>query len=260
MHHSDRMNTVKLWVTLLCVCGRGILSLDCDWTTEYDDNNRCCKACPAGEYPISACSQDRTDSLCEKCPSDLTHLSAENRCFCKDKHLCAGYQCEDCQPREKCKPGQQLMRIGNFHFSFYCAPCQNNTYNDVEDSTCKPITKCDGVGEFFPGNQTHNANCVPEEVIPDTTKSPPEQNRSQYFQSLMVACITITVLTCLVFITLSAFQIFKYKTFIKLNRSKLCTHTRVVSSESCKLSKEERGESDHEHKIDLSEDCDHSFP
>lgn len=34
-----------------------------------------------------------------------------------------------------------------------------------------------------------------------------------------------------------------------------------MSSESCKLSKEERGESDHEHKIELSEDCcDHSFP
>ncbi len=30
---------------------------------------------------------------------------------------------------------------GAFDYSYYCEPCPKNTYNDAEDSTCKPITK-----------------------------------------------------------------------------------------------------------------------
>uniref|UniRef100_A0A673H9H4 Tumor necrosis factor receptor superfamily member 18-like n=1 Tax=Sinocyclocheilus rhinocerous TaxID=307959 RepID=A0A673H9H4_9TELE len=240
IYHSDTMDTAKLWFTLLCVCGCWILSLaiNCDWTTEYDYEERCCKACP-----LVPCPENNTESVCEKCS---TAVSAKDKCFCKDNHLCFDDKCGICKTRERCKPGHQLKRTGAFDYWYFCEPCPNNTYNDAEDSTCKSITKCVG-GEIFPGNKTHNAICVSSER---------EKDRSQTTHSFMLACLAVTVLTCLVFIMYTAFQIFKYKMLTKSNKP--CTHRMVLPSDtcSCKLSKEEKGEdSEDPCKHDV-----HSFP
>ncbi|RXN03819.1 ADP-ribosylation factor 8B [Labeo rohita] len=75
------MDTAKLWFTLLCFCNIWILCLAirCDWTKEYAYNNKCCKACPSGEYPKEPCSD-----MCQKCS---TAFSAKDKCFCKDNHV-----------------------------------------------------------------------------------------------------------------------------------------------------------------------------
>ncbi|XP_016421065.1 tumor necrosis factor receptor superfamily member 18-like [Sinocyclocheilus rhinocerous] len=284
IYHSDTMDTAKLWFTLLCVCGCWILSLaiNCDWTTEYDYEERCCKACPLGEYPKVPCPENNTESVCEKCS---TAVSAKDKCFCKDNHLCFDDKCGICKTRERCKPGHQLKRTGAFDYWYFCEPCPNNTYNDAEDSTCKSITKCVG-GEIFPGNKTHNAICVSSGLyfllLSYTTHTvimgkmlqmhfsffhskfhsstsrerEREKDRSQTTHSFMLACLAVTVLTCLVFIMYTAFQIFKYKMLTKI--SKPCTHRMVLPSDtcSCKLSKEEKGEdSEDPCKHDV-----HSFP
>lgn len=187
------METAKLWLMLLCVCGSWILSLaNCDWTTEYKNGNKCCKACPSGksmilfstlegtlsilsnakiqvtallahintqvsfkhciadhwhlrhhwwsalekvnvcytevkceniltwfeyhsllyftgQYPKVKCSANKSDSECEKCS---TASSAMDKCFCNDNHLCSDDECTSCEPRIKCKPGNQLNRYG----------------------------------------------------------------------------------------------------------------------------------------------------
>uniref|UniRef100_A0A672T5J7 Tumor necrosis factor receptor superfamily, member 18 n=1 Tax=Sinocyclocheilus grahami TaxID=75366 RepID=A0A672T5J7_SINGR len=208
IYHSDTMDTAKLWFTLLCVCGCWILSLaiNCDWTTEYEYEERCCKACP-----LVPCPENNTESVCEKCS---TAVSAKDKCFCKDNHLCFDDKCGICA----------------FDYWYFCEPCPDNTYNDAEDSTCKSITKCVG-GEIFPGNKTHNARCVSSER---------EKDRSQTTHPFMLACLVVTVLTCLVFII------------------KPCTQRMVLPSDtcSCKLSKEEKAEdSEDPCKHDV-----HSFP
>ncbi|XP_048054757.1 tumor necrosis factor receptor superfamily member 18 [Megalobrama amblycephala] len=247
------MDTAKLWVTLLCVCGSWILSLaiNCDWITEYEFENRCCKACPSGQYPKVPCQGNNKGSVCEECSPKLA--SAMDRCFCNNNHLCMNDKCNICEPRPRCKPGHQLNRSGEFDYSFICEPCPENTYNDAEDSMCKSITKCEGVGKIFPGNQTHNARCTPS-VVPNnssvTTDPGKQENKIQSTHSFMVACLTVTVLTCLVFIIYTAFQIFKYKMLIKL-RKKPCRH--VLPSDSCKLSKEEKGE-ECDFKTEVSEE------
>uniref|UniRef100_A0A671PU10 Tumor necrosis factor receptor superfamily, member 18 n=1 Tax=Sinocyclocheilus anshuiensis TaxID=1608454 RepID=A0A671PU10_9TELE len=216
IYHSDTMDTAKLWFTLLCVCGCWILSLaiNCDWITEYEYDERCCKACP-----LVPCPNNNTESVCEKCS---TAVSAKDKCFCKDNHLCA------------------------FDYWYFCEPCPNNTYNDAEDSTCKSITKCVG-GEIFPGNKTHNARCVSSGL---------EKDRSQTTHSFMLACLVVTVLTCQVFIMYTAFQIFKYKMLTKSNKP--CTHRMVLPSDtcSCTLSEEEKGEDSE----DPCKHYVHSFP
>lgn len=62
-----------------------------------------------GQYPKVKCSENKNDSVCEKCSTDI---SAMNKCFCKDNHLCSDDNCENCMPRIKCKPGHQLKRNG----------------------------------------------------------------------------------------------------------------------------------------------------
>uniref|UniRef100_A0A8C2KNG7 Tumor necrosis factor receptor superfamily, member 18 n=1 Tax=Cyprinus carpio TaxID=7962 RepID=A0A8C2KNG7_CYPCA len=238
------MDTAKLWFMLLCVCGSWISSLayvNCDWTTEYEHGEKCCKACPLGQYPKVKCSENKNDSVCEKCSTDI---SAMNRCFCKDNHLCSDDNCENCMPRIKCKPGHQLKRNGNFEYTYVCELCPENTYNDAEDSTCKSITKC-ADGEIFPGNKTHNARCGSSAKF--TTGDPGDQrkiqNNESQTHSFMVACLAVTVLTCLVFILYTAFKMFRYKTRTKICKP-ACTHRMVLPSDtcSCKLSKEEEGE------------------
>ncbi|XP_058635668.1 tumor necrosis factor receptor superfamily member 18 isoform X2 [Onychostoma macrolepis] len=249
------MDTAKLWFMLFCVCGNWILSLaiNCDWTTEYEYGKRCCKACPSGQYPKVPCSENKNYSVCETCS---TAILAMHKCVCNDTHLCSGEGCEHCKPREKCKPGHQLRRHGAFDYSYTCEPCPNNTYNDAEDSTCKPITKCAG-GEIFLGNKTHNARC-------SSSDQGAQNNGSQTTHSFMVACLTVTLLTCLVFIMYMAFKIFKYKMLTKISKPP-CTHRMGFPSDpcSCKLSKEEEGEV-KESKTELLEvPCRHdvnSFP
>uniref|UniRef100_A0A671NSJ4 Tumor necrosis factor receptor superfamily member 18-like n=1 Tax=Sinocyclocheilus anshuiensis TaxID=1608454 RepID=A0A671NSJ4_9TELE len=217
IYHCDTMDTAKLWFMLLCVCGGWILSLayiDCDWTTEYEYGEKCCTACPSDQYPKVTCSENKSDSVCEKCS---TAISAMDKCFCYDNHVCSDDKCTNCDPRKKCKPGHQLKRNGAFDYTYFCEPCPENTYNDVEDSTCKSITKCAG-GEIFPGNQTHNARCG---------------SFGLYF--LLLTCSTHTVMGLIL--------------------SKLsCTHRMVLPSDtcSCKLSKEEEGE-EKDSKTELSE-------
>ncbi|XP_016374483.1 tumor necrosis factor receptor superfamily member 18 isoform X1 [Sinocyclocheilus rhinocerous] len=248
------MDTAKLWFMLLCVCGGWILSLayiDCDWTTEYEYGEKCCTACPSDQYPKVTCSENKSDSVCENC---LTAISAMDKCFCNDNHVCSDDKCTNCDPREKCKPGHQLRRTGAFDYTYFCESCPENTYNDVEDSTCKSITKCAG-GEIFPGNQTHNARCGPSAEF--TTVHPGDQgaqnNGSQTTHPFMLACLAVTVLTCLVFIMYTAFKIFRYKMRTKISKPS-CTHRMVLPSDtcSCKLSKEEEGE-EKDSKTELSE-------
>ncbi|XP_043097948.1 tumor necrosis factor receptor superfamily member 18 [Puntigrus tetrazona] len=237
------MDTAKLWFMLLCVCVSWIssLALNCDWTTEYEHENRCCKACPSGHYPKVLCSKNKSDSECVNCS---TATSAIEKCFCKDNHLCSDDKCENCKPREKCKPGQQLKRNGAFDYTYFCEPCPDNTYNDAEDSTCKSITKCAG-GEIFPGNKTHNARCG--SLAKFTTVHPGGQwtqnNSSQTTHSFMVACLIFTVLTCLVFVMYAVFKICTYKMRTKTSKP-LCTHRMALPSDTCicKLSKEEEGD------------------
>ncbi|KAI2663767.1 Tumor necrosis factor receptor superfamily member 18 [Labeo rohita] len=223
--------TVDLWFTLLCFCNIWILCLAirCDWTKEYAYNNKCCKACPSGEYPKEPCSD-----MCQKCS---TAFSAKDKCFCKDNHVCSNDKCESCNPRERCKPGHQLIRNGAFEYTYYCEQCSDNTYSDAEDSICKPITKCVG-GEIFAGNRTHNARCA-SSVHP----AKEEKQESHTIDYLMVASLAITLLTCMIFIMYTAFKFFRYKMLRKI--SKQCTH-------NCKLSKEEEGEED-DSKSEISE-------
>ncbi|XP_059353792.1 tumor necrosis factor receptor superfamily member 18 [Carassius carassius] len=280
IYHCDTMDTAKLWFMLLCICGSWILSLayiNCDWTTEVEYNKICCKACPPGYFP-KPCSENKNDSVCEKCSKASSDME---KCLCKDNHLCYNDNCDQCEPREKCKPGYQLQRNGNFHYTYVCKPCKENTYNDVEDSTCKSITKCVD-GEIFAGNQTHNARCGspglyfflltclthtamgliclltmdfhshPIFVIKNkaytkfTTVHPGKEgthNNGNQTHSFMVACLAVTVFTCLVFIMYTAFKIFRYKMRTKISKPP-CTHRMVLPSDtcSCKLSKEEEGE------------------
>ncbi|TRY82123.1 hypothetical protein DNTS_009444, partial [Danionella cerebrum] len=250
---SDRMENVRLCFALFCVLNswRLSLTLNCDWTTEFDHDKRCCKACPSGHYPKVPCSESKGESDCEKCPPSTNQLSKMNSCFCKEKHICSDDRCNRCEPRMKCEAGHQLKRQGNFDYSFICEPCQDNTYNDVEDSSCKPITRCYGVAEIFPGNKTHNSICYiailpnavnpgPQDLIPGTSP-----------HSFQMTCLTITLLICLVVIVYASLQIFKYRTLIKLNKQ--CAHRTVLPTEmcSCKLSKEEKGD---ELESKLSED------
>ncbi|XP_067314609.1 tumor necrosis factor receptor superfamily member 18 [Pseudorasbora parva] len=260
------MDTAKLCLTLLCICGSWSLAsqVKCDLTTEYEFNGRCCKACPSGEYPKEQCQGNHTASVCEKC-------SYMGRCFCQDNYLCRDNKCDSCESKLKCKPGEQLTRYGKFDHIYLCEPCPNNTYNDAEDSTCKPITKiiCDGVDELFPGNQTHNAICLhsggrtsiskdgvthrPAHISAVThkpahtgavthrpTPGTSTENGNQYTHSFMVACLIVTVLTFLVFFMYTAFQIFKYKMLTKLRKP--CIHALPSDICSYKLSKEEMGE------------------
>ncbi|XP_050969097.1 tumor necrosis factor receptor superfamily member 18 [Labeo rohita] len=228
------MDTAKLWFTLLCFCNIWILCLAirCDWTKEYAYNNKCCKACPSGEYPKEPCSD-----MCQKCS---TAFSAKDKCFCKDNHVCSNDKCESCNPRERCKPGHQLIRNGAFEYTYYCEQCSDNTYSDAEDSICKPITKCVG-GEIFAGNRTHNARCASSVTTVHPAKE--EKQESHTIDYLMVASLAITLLTCMIFIMYTAFKFFRYKMLRKI--SKQCTH-------NCKLSKEEEGEED-DSKSEISE-------
>ncbi|XP_026117101.1 tumor necrosis factor receptor superfamily member 18 [Carassius auratus] len=239
------MDTAKLWLMLLCICGRWILSLayiNCDWTTEVEYNKICCKACPSGYFP-KPCSENKSDSVCEKCSKASSDME---KCLCKDNHLCSNDKCGKCEPRKICHPGYQLQRYGNFDYNYLCEPCPSNTYNDVEDSTCKSITKCVD-GEIFPGNQTHNARCgSPAKfttVHSKTTNSQPTIYNGNQTHTFMVACLAVTVFTCLVFIMYTAFKIFRYKMGTKISKPP-CTHRMVLPSDtcSCKLSKEEEGE------------------
>ncbi|XP_077056055.1 tumor necrosis factor receptor superfamily member 18 isoform X2 [Siphateles boraxobius] len=230
------MDTAKLWFTLLCVCGSWIstLAINCDWTTEYEIENKCCKACPSGEYPKGSCQAE-----CEKCPKNP---ALEVKCFCNN-HLCLNEKCSSCEKRTSCKPGQQLNRTGDFDYNYTCVPCPDNTYNDAEDSRCKSITKCVG-GVIFPGNKTHNARCVSSVTRHPTDK----QENGIQSHPFMVACLIVTVLTCFVFIMYTAFQIFKYKMLLKLRKP--CTRVLPSDTCSCKLSKEEMGDA----KTEVSEE------
>ncbi|KAK2889449.1 hypothetical protein Q8A67_014824 [Cirrhinus molitorella] len=251
------MDTAKLWFMLLCVCSSWILCLaiQCNWTTEYEYEKRCCKACPAGEYPKVPCPENG-DSVCQKCS---TAVLAIEKCFCKVDHLCFDDKCASCKPRKRCEPGYQLRRTGRFDYNYYCEPCQINTYNDAEDSTCKLITKCDG-GEIFPGNQTHNARCASS--VPQLTTvhaGNQEEKNSQTTHSFMVACLVVTVLTFLVFIMYTAFQTFKYKMHTKISHP--YTQRIVLPSDtcSCKLSKEEQGEENDSNTEVSDVPCKHDF-
>ncbi|KAL1272527.1 hypothetical protein QQF64_028389 [Cirrhinus molitorella] len=164
-----------------------------------------------------------------------------------------------CKPRKRCEPGYQLRRTGRFDYNYYCEPCQINTYNDAEDSTCKLITKCDG-GEIFPGNQTHNARCASS--VPQLTTvhaGNQEEKNSQTTHSFMVACLVVTVLTFLVFIMYTAFQTFKYKMHTKISHP--YTQRIVLPSDtcSCKLSKEEQGEENDSNTEVSDVPCKHDF-
>ncbi|XP_073708776.1 tumor necrosis factor receptor superfamily member 18 [Garra rufa] len=255
------MDTAKLWFTLLCVCSSWILCLaiQCDWRTEYEYGNRCCKACPSGEYPKVPCPKSG-DSVCQKCS---TAVSPSDKCFCKDNHLCFDDKCTTCNPRERCKPGHQLRRTGAYDYTFYCDPCEDNFYNDVEDSTCKPITKCVG-GEIFPGNRTHNSRCassVKFTTVPRGNQD--EEKDTQATHPFMLACLAVAVLTFLVFIIYIVCQFVRYKMRTKISKAYTQRIVLPPDSCSCKLSKEEEGEED-DYKSEVSDVlCKHhlhSFP
>ncbi|XP_051996881.1 tumor necrosis factor receptor superfamily member 18 isoform X1 [Xyrauchen texanus] len=236
---KKRTQTIKgIWILSLAI--------NCDWTTEYEFKGKCCKTCPSGEYPKGHCKENNSDSVCERCQKN-----DEYNCFCEGEILCKDNTCSECVPKEKCKPGYQLIREGNFVYTYQCVPCPNNTYNDAEDNKCKPFAKCDGLRVSFPGNSTHNARC-------DTYDHPEKgEKRSQSSHPIMTACLTITVFICLVLIMHTAFQTFKHRRHRK--KSQPCTHRMVLPSDACncQLSKEEIGDDrDSKTALEISLNCD----
>ncbi|XP_039544985.1 tumor necrosis factor receptor superfamily member 18 [Pimephales promelas] len=244
------MDTAKLWFcfTLFCICGSWISCLDinCDWATEYELGNTCIKACPLGEHPKEPW-QGNSGIVCEKCPPN--HASEKVKCLCNNG-WCLNEDCSSCEKRKSCTPGHKMKRFGEFDYNYKCmAACQNYSYYDAEDSTCKPNTQC--VGVVIPGNKTNNARCVSSGKQENPVQSHP----------FMVACLIVTALTCFIIIMYIAFQIYKYKMLLKLRKP--CTHVLPSDTCSCKLSKEEMGDGS-DSKTEGSEEyskCDvNSFP
>ncbi|XP_051987006.1 tumor necrosis factor receptor superfamily member 18-like [Xyrauchen texanus] len=237
------MNAAKIWFSPLFVCSIWILSLaiNCDWTTEYEFQGKCCKDCPSGEYPKYHCKENNSDSVCERCPTKV-----EDKCFCEGKMLCKDDECSKCVPKEKCKPGHQLMREGNFKYKYHCEQCPNTMFNDAEDSECKPFAKCDGLRVVFPGNSTHNARCG----LYDS----PILIRSLTSHPVVMACLTITVLIFLVLIMYTAFQIYKHRRHRKISQPYIHRMRMPSDTCSCQLSKEEIGDdSDSKTALEISQ-------
>ncbi|XP_051563273.1 uncharacterized protein LOC127446407 [Myxocyprinus asiaticus] len=218
---KKRSQTIKgIWILSLAI--------NCDWTSEYTFQGKCCKTCPLGEYPKEHCKENNSDSVCERCSTKF-----KDKCFCEGKILCNDDECSKCVPKEKCKPGHQLMREGNFKYEYHCEPCPNTMFNDAEDSKCKPFAKCDGLRVIFPGNSTHNARCGLDDK---------GEISSPNFNPVVMASLTITVLICLVLIMHTAFQTYKHRRHRKISQA--CTHRMGLPSDtcSCQLSKEEIGD------------------
>ncbi|XP_055069682.2 tumor necrosis factor receptor superfamily member 18 [Misgurnus anguillicaudatus] len=250
------MDSAKFWFTLLCVCSGWILTLaiSCDWTTQYENDGKCCQVCPTGMYPTQHCSESNGASVCAKCPD----TSVKRGCFCENK-LCSDDKCSKCVPIEQCEPGFQLWREGNFDFGYKCEPCSNGTYNDVKGGTCKPFAKCDGFQLGFAGNSTHNARCINHENLIHVSN---KELSSNHFSNIMMLSLTAAVILCLVLIVYTAFQHWKHTRRVKSFQP--CTHKMVLPPDacSCKLSKEEMGdEIDSKETSEFSFTCDgHSFP
>ncbi|XP_058259540.1 tumor necrosis factor receptor superfamily member 18 isoform X2 [Hemibagrus wyckioides] len=148
------MDSVKLYAILFAIgCVLSMcMALDCDWKTQFIYKGRC-ETCHLGEFPILDCSENH-ESLCKKCTRTGDH------CFCNNS-LCEDDTCSQCVSSPRCKQGEELRRIGHFHFTYKCEPCRNQTYNDEEDKMCKPLLDCRNLGlrVIFPGNRTHNTRC-----------------------------------------------------------------------------------------------------
>ncbi|XP_062853240.1 tumor necrosis factor receptor superfamily member 18 [Trichomycterus rosablanca] len=213
------MDSIKLWLKVLIMdyvlsmC----LDLKCNWKTQYEHRGICCDSCPKA------------------------NSKTNTRCSCSDKPLCINSDCSDCALRPKCKRGERLKRAGNFKFTYTCTPCPNMTYNDEEDSTCKPITDCSKVGLLVlsAGNRTHNTRCGCHDS-------------NQLTSSIMIAGLVICSLICVALIINLCFQktterrvkkMFDFFMFF-LPECHPPIHSLVLQSEECgyKLSKEEKGE------------------
>ncbi|XP_072464548.1 tumor necrosis factor receptor superfamily member 18 [Notamacropus eugenii] len=140
-------------VFLLCRRGQGedqVLGLDrsiparCgpgQFVLQKDNVLRCCSVCNSSTRP---CLSDQLKGCTCATPGE----------FCGDS------ECKSCK-KHTCSPGQQVLLLGKFLFSFGCKDCEFGTYSDGIDGQCLPWTDCarEGFLTVRPGNRTHNVLC-----------------------------------------------------------------------------------------------------
>ncbi|XP_072539294.1 tumor necrosis factor receptor superfamily member 18 [Salminus brasiliensis] len=228
------MDSVQLWLRVwamgyvLSMC----LAANCTWKTQYEYKKKCCDACPSGTYPREPCS-----TQCVNC------TSSNHWCHCGEMPLCTNEDCSACVARPLCKPGEELIRTGNFEFSYICKECPENMYNDKEDGTCGPIADCRklGLDVLFPGNRTQNTRCG-------------WQDSNQWTLKVIVVCLAINGLISLALLVNACSQ----RSTLKRKKTKRCSATcslGMPSEEcSCKLSKEEMGGACDLHSDDSSDE------
>ncbi|KAI1890809.1 hypothetical protein AGOR_G00157440 [Albula goreensis] len=198
------------------------LGAECDKDSEYLHDRLCCEYCPPGHFVKEDCSlQKQTECApcepgtfsavsdnenackqCKTCQHDTLKICTpdhDTNCTCREDFLCTTDACNKCQKKEKCPRGQELQRSGNYEYKFKCEPCSDGKYSDIEGGACKPITRCDQLGQekVFPGNSTHNSICRP----PGGTEQKPKHDTEKILVTILLlfgfTSLVVLVRTCL---------------------------------------------------------------
>ncbi|XP_041945170.1 tumor necrosis factor receptor superfamily member 18 [Alosa sapidissima] len=179
---------ISVWILLLCEgqsqkCPEGL----------YVHGTEGCRPCnpPKHFIEFGSCHECRT---CEHEVAQSCTSTSNAKCSCRPGFDCANPECGRCVKLPHCREGEELKREGNYKFSYFCQPCNNTSYSDTENGTCKPFIKCHSIGldEVFPGNRTHNAKCG---IIPPPGKPEKElqtvQNVFIYGSVFILICLFI---------------------------------------------------------------------
>ncbi|KAM4872897.1 tumor necrosis factor receptor superfamily member 9 [Thomomys bottae] len=193
-----------------------------------------CTPCPPNSY--SSLGGQRACHICRVCEG-LFRVKKEcsptsnTECECILGFHCLGPGCSQCEPN--CKPGQELTGAG-------CADCAFGTFNDQENSFCRPWTNCssDGKSVLVLGTRTRDAICGPALV-----SSPGPSPQSLAVSAALLAAAVLVLLFLLV-VRLSVVRWSQKRFLYIFKRRAFLTPVRTVQEEdacSCGFPQEEEG-------------------
>ncbi|XP_075459771.1 tumor necrosis factor receptor superfamily member 18 [Ascaphus truei] len=169
-------------------------------------------------------------------------------CCCSPGYVCTGKPCEYCIEVPPCGKGNEPKRIGQFVFSYPCKPCENGTYSDTENGSCKPWTKCTskGLETMTTGNKTNDVKCVVSAV----KKAPEKPEVTNAYSYLYIALSAVALLILILLSIVFHLFIWKMKTNKLIKAAvpqppPVCAPLRLkeeADSWSCQFPEEEHGE------------------
>nr|XP_019957119.1 PREDICTED: tumor necrosis factor receptor superfamily member 1B-like isoform X1 [Paralichthys olivaceus] len=208
------MKEIRALLLLLCVRTTTAYRLDSDGkchnsTTEYREQDLCCKKCPPGQRLIQKCS-DATESVCKQCDpgqymekwnyaqkclscnkcksnkglqyAQRCSSTTRTGCVCKPGMYCImdfdNPYCAECRNYSQCRAGYGVSLPGKANSDVKCELCPDGMFSNTSSNTetCRPHTDCHGKAVVRKGNTTSDTVCeegvAPSSLFQDTTKGP----------------------------------------------------------------------------------------